>query len=151
VVQIWYIGEEGIESNISQTLHGLSDPTVPIDVKRAEGVPVKLSIVVDIDPRYVEDDVLADVRDALMNEETGLLAPERIGIGQPLFRSQIFWKILEVLGTEGILGIQWTLIQDTWKWNDQFLDSFAVKPEAGEYFDLEEGTLLLNGRENNAE
>jgi hypothetical protein len=138
VVQIWYIGEEGIEKNISQTLHGLSDPTVPIDVKRADGEPVKLSIDVEIDPGYVEDDVLADVRDALMNEETGLLAPERIGIGQPLFRSQIFWKILEIPGTEGILGIQW---------NDQFLDSFAVKPEAGEYFDLEEGTLLLNGKD----
>jgi len=142
VVQIWYIGEEGIENNISQTLHGLSDPTVPIDVKRAEGVPAKLSIDVDIDPGYVEDNVLADVRDALMNEETGLLAPERIGIGQPLFRSQIFWKILEISGTEGILGIQW---------NDQVLDSFAVKPEAGKYFDLEEGTLLLNGKGNNAE
>ncbi len=138
VVQIWYIGEEGIEKNISQTLHGLSDPTVPIDVKRADGKPVKLSIDVDIDPRYVEDDVLADVRDALMNKETGLLAPERIGIGQPLFRSQIFWKILEVPGTEGIIGIQW---------NDQVLGSFAVKSEAGEYFDLEEGTLLLNGKD----
>ena len=141
VVQIWYIGEEGIEKNISQTLHGLSDPTWPIDVKRADGKPVKLSIDVEIDPRYVEDDVLADVRDALMNEETGLLAPERIGICQPLFRSQIFWKILEVPGTEGIRGIQW---------NDQLLNSFAVKPEAGEYFDLEEGTLLLNGKDKSS-
>jgi len=137
LVQVWYIGDSGVAITVSQRLHGLSDPTTPIQVDRAEPVPITLSIAIAIDPKRLEDDVLQEVRKALLNTETGLLAPERIGIGQALFRSRIFEEVLDVAGAVAVTG----LLKD-----DLAFDPYGVSPGAGQYFDLENGILLLNGK-----
>lgn len=138
VVQIWYIGQSGIEKTVSQTLRTLSDPSIPIDVKLAQGIPVTLSLDIEIDSRHVKDNVLAAVRKTLMDKKAGLLSPERIGIGQPLFRSRIFERVVAVPGAVAIKSIQW---------DSKSFSEFAKSPGAGKYFDLEKGSLLLNGKE----
>ena len=138
VVHIWYIGEEGLHSLIHQRLRLLSDPSTPIQVERALPEVITLSLQVEINERYLEKDVLVALRNALTNRETGLLAPENLGIGSPLYRSEIF---AAVLATEGILSVE------NIHWNYQpFLD-FGFKPNAGQYFDIA-GTLFLNGYDN---
>jgi hypothetical protein len=66
-----------------------------------------------------------------------LLAPERIGIGQPLMRSRIFDAVLAV---KGALAVRSILLDGS-----PLLD-FAVTPGAGRYFDFETGGLILNGK-----
>ena len=73
-----------------------------------------------------------------MDKKTGLLSPERIGIGQPLFRSRIFERVVAVLGAVAVQDIQW---------DGKSFSKFAKSPGAGKYFDLEKGSLLLNGKE----
>jgi hypothetical protein len=137
VVQVWYIGASTVAATVSQKLRGLSDPATPIEVSQAQPTPVTLSISIEIDPRRFESDVLAAVRSALMDAETGLLAPERIGIGVALFRSRIFETVLEVPGAVAVNGLLW---------NSESFNQYGRAPQAGKYFDFENGVLLLNGK-----
>ena len=141
VVQIWYIGQSGIEKTVSQTLRTLSDPSIPIDVKPAQGIPVTLSLDIEIDSRYVKNNVLAAVRKTLMDKKTGLLSPERIGIGQPLFRSRIFERVVSVPGAVAVQDIQW---------DGKSFGKFAKSPGAGKYFDLKKESLLLGKEKSDA-
>src|SRR5579859_6796355 len=135
VVQIWYIGAAGVAKLIKQTLRKLTDPTVPISVDEATPVPSNLAISIETDPRRLASDVIAAVRSALTNSATGMLAPENIGIGTALFRSQIFEEVLAVPGTIAVDGLLW---------NGAPFDPYGIVPDAGKYFDLENGVLSLN-------
>ena len=137
VVQIWYVGDPSLAPMVAQKLRALSDPSTSIVVDAARPVIGTLSISIETDARRLEADVLAAVRAALMNPDAGLLAPERVGIGAPLFRSRIFDAVLAVEGTVAVTGLMW---------NGSNFDPYGRKPGAGEYFDFETGTLLLNGK-----
>ncbi|HEX2854238.1 MAG TPA: hypothetical protein VHO24_13465 [Opitutaceae bacterium] len=134
--QIYYIGDSGLDSTITQRLRGLSEEDLPIDVVPATPLPKTLTIQIEIDPRYLEADVVAAVRTALMDTETGLLAAERVGIGLALFRSRIYEFVLRTPGASSVTSL---LLDDV-----EF-GEWAVSPGAGNYFDFENGTLLLNG------
>jgi hypothetical protein len=137
LVQIWYVGAAGVAATVSQTLRSLSDPSTPIQVDQAQAVTASLSISIAIDPRYLETTVLSPLRTSLMDTEMGLLSPEHVGIGVPLFRSRIFDTVLEVAGTVAVKGL---LL------NGVTFNPYGVSPGAGKYFDFENGTLLLNGK-----
>jgi hypothetical protein len=137
VVQIWYIGAQGLAAKISQKLRNLTDPATPIAVSQAQAVPSSLSVAISIDPRYLENNVVNAVRAALMNPETGMLAPELIGIGAALFRSRIFDVVLNVPGAAAVEGLLW---------NSALFTDWGIEPGSGKYFDLETGSLVLNGK-----
>ncbi|SHN40791.1 hypothetical protein [Chitinophaga sp. CF418] len=136
LVHIWYLGEAGLETALSQRLRNVSDPAVIIQVEQATTAKAKLSIAVKFDPRYLEADVLAAVRENLTNIKSGLLARENIGIGRPLFRSRIFAAVLAVPGATAVSGLFW---------NGKPFNDFAKTPGAGKYFNFEqENALQLN-------
>ena len=136
VAWVWYIGEAGIEIILKQRLRSLTDPTTPIAVEQAEAVPVALQLDVQIDPRFVYNQVLNELRIQLTNTDSGLLAPESLGIGKPLFRSQIFAAVTSVPGVLSVRNILW---------NNTPFSVYAKTPGAGKYFDFEKGGLELNG------
>lgn len=138
VVQVWCIAD-GDLSELVRRIKALSDPSLAVDVANATPVSLRLALTVEIDPRHREDDVLPRLRAALLDRRTGLLAPERIGIGLPLFRSRLFAASLAV---DGVLGVP-ELLADGAPFADMGLD-----PEAGRYFDVAAGGLVLNGRES---
>jgi hypothetical protein len=76
------------------------------------------------------------VRAALLNQDTGLLAPERIGIGKPLLRSRLFAAVLAVPGAVAGRGLLF---------NNAPLTDYGVSPGAGNYFDFENGSVVING------
>lgn len=92
---------------------------------------------VDCDPN-LEDAVFADVKSALLDPESGILAPENIGIGSPLYRSRIFDAVLSVDGAKSVLGLLWD--------GRPFTDFYPEKPQAGHYYDFEKGSLVINGK-----
>lgn len=137
LVQVWYIGAASVAKNVTQKLRGLSDSVTPIEVEEAIPVPSTLSLSVEIDPRRIEDIVIRDVRSALMDPDSGLLAPERVGIGLALFESRIFEAVLAVPGTLAVHG----LLLDGAAFGD-----YGIEPGPGRYFDFESGALVLNGK-----
>ena len=145
VVKLWYVGEPGIVAKVRKQLRQLADPTVAIDVEPAQPQPLRLIFAIEIDPRHDEDVVLTAVRLELMNPATGLLVPERIGIGRPLFRSRLFESVLAVPGTLAVTDIQYD--RSPFAGAVSFAD-IGLKQDAGRYFDLEAGALVLNGRED---
>lgn len=139
VIQLWYLGDENIKKDVGQNLRRLSDPTTPIAVDVAIPIPITMSIDVEIDEMYMEDDVLNKISTALMDSETGLLSPERIGIGKPLFRSRVFEAVMSVEGTLSVRDIIFKFLWFQWSWT-----THAIKSPAGTYLDFEKGGLLLN-------
>jgi hypothetical protein len=133
---IWYLADGDLTALILAHLRGLTQPNTPIQVERAVASVATLSIQLTHDPKRFEDEVLSSARTALMDVETGLLPPERLGIGKPLFRSQLFEFLLDVTGVVSVTGLTF---------NSAPFSNFGVKPPAGYYFDFTD-TLLLNGR-----
>lgn len=137
VVQIWYIGAAGVAQTVLQTLHGLTDPTVPIHVEPARPQEADLAISLETDPRRLADDVAAETLAALLDPASGLLAPERIGISAALFRSQIFAAVLAVPGAVAVTGLLW---------NGAPFDPYGIAADPGTYFDFGgDGVLSVNG------
>jgi len=136
VIQVWYIGDAQIQQTVLKTLRDLSDPTTPFSVEEALPVTAALTISVETDPRRIVSDVTAAVRAVLMDKVSGLLAPERIGIGETLFRSRIFEAVLAVTGAIAVDGLLW---------NGGAFSEYGVTPGAGKYFDFENGILSVNG------
>lgn len=138
LARIWYIGATGLEATLLKTLRQRSAPGVLFDVDAAVGIPVTLAIDVEISDRYVPADVLAAIETQLLAPETGQLVPERIGIGQPLYRSQLLAIVEGVPGTVAVRRLEWQGAAFT---------QFAKQPQAGQYFDFEAGELRLNPAE----
>ena len=136
---IFYIGDAGIRASLSQRIRSVSDPSTPITVETALSRPLFISINVKINPRYLDEDVIKQLRETLTSTVNGLLAPENIGIGLPLYRSSIFESILNVAGTEAVQSV---IIG-----GNNFAD-FAIVPGTGYYFDIEHGSLIINGKQN---
>jgi hypothetical protein len=105
-------------------------------VELAVAVPVVLSIDLEHDPRRDGATVNEAVRFALMDPEHGLLAPERVGIGAPLFRSRLFETCLSVPGALGVRAVFW---------NGQPFSAYGKKPGAGHYFDFDGGDVVITG------
>lgn len=135
---IFYIGDAGIRASLSQRIRSVSDPSTPITVEKAMSKPFIISLNVKIDTRYLEEDVIRELRQTLMYKSNSLLSPENIGIGLPLYRSRIFETVLNVKGTEAVQSI---VI------NGNNFGDFAITPGTGKYFDIESGELIINGKE----
>jgi hypothetical protein len=155
VVKIWYVGDVGIEDTICEALRNKCDPTVTIDVDRATPKPLDLLLTIEIDSRRQEKDVFEAVQSALLDPQTGILAPENIGIEQPLYRSPIFESVLAVEGAVAVMHIAYERSKTITSGGHvkkrrkvSSFDAIALKPGTGCYFDLEDkGSLKLNRRE----
>jgi hypothetical protein len=137
VVYVWYIGDAGIQVKLTQRLRSLTDPSLPIVVDRAVGVPLPLKIDIETDPRWRSEQTLAQLRDLLMKPVEGWLSPEQQGVGKAIFRSALFEKIQSVKSVTSVRHILW---------NNEPFNEYGMKPNPGTYFDFEAGGLYLNGK-----
>ncbi|MEI6682126.1 MAG: hypothetical protein WCO44_05840 [Bacteroidota bacterium] len=136
---IYYIGSDSLKTPLSQRIRNLSDPSTPITVDTAKAVPLSMALNVGIDPLFLEQEVIRELFQSLLDPAGGLLAPENIGIGKPLYRSRIFESALRVSGTTAMHEIVV---------NTGSFKGFAMTPGAGNYFDIEMGGLVINGKQN---
>jgi hypothetical protein len=103
VVMVWFISDGGdIARYLRAFLIGQADPNTPLVAVQAQARPSQLVIDLEVDPRFNREIVARQVRDALTNADTGILALQNIQIGQPLFRSRIFDIALSVEGAQSI-------------------------------------------------
>jgi len=134
---IWYLADGDLKELILNKLRSLTQPDAPIHVERAIAFSANLSIQLKHDPRRFEDDVVSVARTRLTDVETGILPPERLGIGKPLFRSRLFEFLLKVPGVTSVTGLSYAYAP---------FSDYGIKPPAGHYFDFSTG-LYLNGRD----
>lgn len=128
VVHIWYVGENNMEDTLSERLRNVSDPSTPFQVEQAQAIPITLHLNVGIDPRYAKEPLREAIDTQLQDPKTGLLLPEKMGIGQPFFRSRLYEAVLAVAGTTSVQQVSWNRIP---------LTVFAKSPGAGRYFEFE--------------
>jgi hypothetical protein len=91
---------------------------------------------VRVDRRYQLAQVQAAVIARLTAAGTGVLSPEQIGIGAPLFRSRIFAEALAVAGATTLGGLLW---------QGAPLEDFGVTPGEGAWFQV---SLTVNATED---
>jgi predicted phage baseplate assembly protein len=139
VVQVWYIGPDGLKAQISQRLRGIADPSTPIDVKQAMPQTAALSIDVETDPLRDTATVTAAVRAELLAPRTGVLEPEMLGVSTPVFRAAIMRAVLSVAGAVSVRALGW---------NGADFSDFGHGPQPGCYFDFE-NSLTVTGSPSN--
>ena len=135
VVHLWYIGDEGLETTISERLRHLAGPSTPIGVQQANGIAVFLELDLDIDPRFREEEVITQVQDTLWDEKSGLLAPANQAVGRPFYRSRLMAAVHQAPGVRSVRSCYW---------NQAPFTQFARSAPAGAYFDFAAGGLLVN-------
>ncbi|WP_433796241.1 hypothetical protein [Actinoplanes sp. CA-252034] len=106
-VRIWYIGPPTLAAPITAALRAATAPATPITVTPAQAMPTDLHADLRIRAGHQRAVVLADVLDALTGPVTGMLCPERIGVGTPLFRSVLLAALTAVPGVAGVAGLTW--------------------------------------------
>jgi hypothetical protein len=126
-IHLWYIGPEGIAAAVATSLRSATAPSTPIKAGPATAVPASLDVELTVDRRHQLSLVTAAVLARLTADGTGLLSLERIGIGQPLYRSRILAEVLAVDGVASVHGLLW---------QGQALDAFAVAPGPGSWFQV---------------
>ncbi len=147
VVHVWYIGEEGLKKKLYQRLINVCDPCTPFQIEQALARKIFLVIDVVVDPRYVKADVMTTLQKKLSDPQTGLLTPEQLGIGRPLFRSRIFEAVLAVEGVTAVRNL-FSILLDTSDLtfpvhglSSGLARRYAITPGAGYYFDF---SITLN-------
>jgi hypothetical protein len=127
VVKLWFISDGGdIAGDLRSYLLGQSDPNVPLEAEEAEAIEKPLVVDLAVDPSYNPDDVEQAVIEALTNSDTGLLAPENIPIGYPLFRSRVLAQIHSVAGVVSVRALRF----------DGTEAGAAMLVEEGQYLDF---------------
>ena len=143
VIQIWYIGTCDT-ATIRTALRNLADPSIALDVETSNAQALSLSFDIDVDSTYVDTEVLATVRSTLIDEEEGMLSERNIGIGAPLYRSQLFEAILAIPGTIAVTNIQH---------DGTSFEEMGIKPtDPGDYYTVNStiatgAKLIINGEE----
>jgi hypothetical protein len=134
-VQIWYIGPASIATALTQSLRAATAPSTPLTASPALAVPATLVLDLRVNRRYQTALVAAAVTARLTAPGTGLLSPERIGIGVPLFRSRILAEALAIDGASSLGGLMWQ--------GAPFAD-YGVAPGEGAWFQV---SLTVNATE----
>jgi hypothetical protein len=132
-VKVWFISDGGkIAEELRAFLIGQADPNTPLVAEEAQAQPSELIIDLEIEPRFNTQIVIEQVKQALINPDTGILALENIPIGCPLFRSRIFDAVLSVEGTRSVRAMT----------VDGKPAPFAITVAQGWYRDFLDGLLI---------
>jgi hypothetical protein len=98
-----YVGDDASAVASARTaVAGSSDPNRPVVVYQAAVVTVFLTLTLVINPDFVASDVVNAATGALIDPDRGLFGVNVVGIGQPIFESQIYKACLDVPGAVAV-------------------------------------------------
>jgi hypothetical protein len=148
-VIVTYIGSAEQEK-IFAALKDQADPGLTLQARRADGRPAYLYLEVEVDPHFDPALVRSNVLAALLDEQTGPLAPRNAPIGQLLLRSVLFDTVHRVRGVASVSSATAYWLppnSGTWSFVD-FRDSSSVGicPGAGAFLDFRVAdAVFVNG------
>jgi hypothetical protein len=97
-----YVGDDAAAATSARSaLAGAEDPNRPVAVVQASPIPLTVGCTLLIAPDRLPDDVAAAATAALADPDTGLFGPARMGIGRPLYTSQLEAALL----VPGVLAV----------------------------------------------
>lgn len=106
-----YTGDDASAVTAARTAIALArDPNRPVAVKLATAIPVRLGMTLLFDPKYDADAVIAGVRSALLDPQTGQLGAS-LRIGQTIYNSQIYQACLSVPGAIAVHGLRFIVLR----------------------------------------
>ena len=140
-VVVLYIGEAD-SAAIQETLRSQSDPTIPIEVTKAQPIPTTVSIGVEVDERYVKETVAAAVLAYLTAPGTGVLSLEQARIGGMFWPSVLYEAVSQVDGVIAVSGVSFS----TGSGGPLISDSTGTCIETGKYLDFSApGSVTVTG------
>jgi hypothetical protein len=104
-VVLWIAGDSNATVSAAAALAGTAMPGQRVIFETALGVTSILSLTYVRDPRYADSAVQAGLMAALADPVAGLFAPANLGIGQPIYQSQIAAACLAVPGVVAIQNV----------------------------------------------
>jgi hypothetical protein len=102
-VVLWIAGDDNATAAAQAALAGTEMPGQRVIYETAVAINSILSLTYVRDPRYADSAVHAGLMSALADQTSGLFAPANVGIGQPIYQSQIAAACLAV---QGVVAIQ---------------------------------------------
>lgn len=137
-----YVGDNaGAVSSARLALAKAADPNKSLAILPAIAQPIRLSVTVAVDPNHQPESVVAAVRSALIDEDTGLFSINRTKIGQVLFRSSIYSTCLAVSGVTAVHSLIFRI-----EWFAGLFFQLAgprFDTRTGSYFQLAPGNLTV--------
>jgi hypothetical protein len=133
-----YVGDDpGAQQAARTALSAASDPNRPIVVQQATAVPLTLVITLVVVPGMDSGLIATGVATALTDTEAGLFGSWNLGIGQPVFDSQIEAAVLSVQGATAltVLTVYAAGVVDAGPLHS---------PAEGAYYTLDPSAILLN-------
>lgn len=98
-----HVGDDAAAADSARTaIAATADPHRHVLVVAATPVPITLSLRLVIDPLHLPPDIVAAATAALLDDDRGVFGKRRLGIGEPVFDSQID---AACLGCEGALAV----------------------------------------------
>ncbi|HEY4364586.1 MAG TPA: baseplate J/gp47 family protein [Bryobacteraceae bacterium] len=124
-------------------LRGDADPNRPVSVQLATALPLTVSLTIEVDPKHIVDDVVGAAMTALTDPDAGLFGANRIGIGEVIYKSQVFAACLSVAGAVAVHSL-------TVKGAPAGVN-YRFDPGEGSYFTLDPGSgLKITGEVSHA-
>lgn len=137
-----YVGDTGAAVSAARTaLEGADDPNRPLLVQTATAVPLTMSLRVEVDPARVTATVIAAVKAALDDPETGVFGTSRVRIGAGFYRSEVYEACLAVPGAIAVHGLSVSTHRYGWRWRREPGPRYA--PGEGRYFQLTAGGVVV--------
>lgn len=94
-----YVGDDDSAVSAAKiALAGTADPNRPVAVQLVQPLPVQLTLTLQIEATRIPETVMAAVKEALLNPDTGLFGTNVMQIGQAIYQSQIYATCMQVPG-----------------------------------------------------
>ena len=135
-VVVRFIGTPSV-GDLKDTLVKRAELNLIIDVKKADAVPATLKLVLEVDPDFLPDPVVAEVKAALFDPKTGPLAPVNAPIGVGAFLAGPIYKTVHAV--PGVVSIKNASLTSSRGEVDFGQDALACI-EANEYFSFDPDT-----------
>ena len=98
-----YVGDDATAvTSARNALVASADPNWTVSVIAATRVRMALFLAIRVDADRILDDVVAQVRGALTDPDTGLFGSRRTGIGESIYFSQLSEACLAVPGVDAV-------------------------------------------------
>lgn len=104
-VVLWVAGDDNATAAAQAALAGTEMPGQRVIFETAAGINSILNLTYVRDPRYADSAVQTGLMSALADQSSGLFAPANVGIGQPIYQSQIAAACLAVPGVVAIQDV----------------------------------------------
>ena len=136
-VVVQYIGDADAGA-LAAALRSQADPTVPVEVLKAQPIAATAAVGVEVDARYVKEAVAAAVHAELTAPGTGVLSRERASIGGTFWPSALYEAVARVEGVLAVSGLSFT----TAAGGPALSNARGACVETGQYLDFTGGVTV---------